>query len=437
MKQLLPILLVTLIVSAALAGCAGSGSGKSKDKGATPTPSPTDTPTNQTSQDDVPKFHHHNPYEGREEVLLFEDFSFQVGSTTDIAQEIKVRTEGPQKQVIVGYHEFGLADDGDDSQSTSNKADTVYQGTVKILFKFKWENPTPPVIPSADPNQAVQKIPGLRFSFSPANTPNFLPYQAPIENDVEYELPMGQRWNDLPHSIAASRWRFAVEAYDPQVADLGLPVQVHVAKGTVHVSMRMINGGDLSIDPPHPIFFYKITERYAGEINQTNLDAKTVQYPRLPDPAPQLGDYLPPLTEGSKLTGWKPGPDYIVYPETKTLKVSLYYNYTGPTKDVPTVDELIPHELGLQFKDSSGNPSLQRPVAKQTGPGFAYYELELDPQGFQWDDFYARETVWEWGVYPILKTGVEDQVDPGGDFQGNVHIVLWAEGSSDLSMTGM
>jgi hypothetical protein len=370
-----------------MAGCSGGDAGpldtgEPTDASGTPgstegggeEPEPKD-PTEATGcSSDDPKFHTHDGWGIRDSFVLYDG---QIALAQQPQNELQI---DPSGQVVIGYREFDPETDGDDDGS-SDKSDIVHQGTKEILVRFSWEDTT---------------IPGLQFWFKHAGSPEFIPL-GPVASGQDYVIRLQPRWADMAHQESVSRWAFAIAAYDP--AQSSSPAPAHAARGTVNVFMEIHKGDASMIDPPHPAFFCKTSVRYAGDINRS-ISAAVVAKVEENE-----------VHQGGQLDAFQPEAPHIVPMETTTLRVWLYYNYTGPA-----AADL--HALGLKFHGVD-SPFYQSPEPTDVGAGYAYYEIPVD--GTMTDSPYAFQTDWEYGVYPIVNG--EEQT---GDFQGDVHIFLQA-----------
>lgn len=379
-------LVVVLGVLPLISGCLGGGEPAAGPIDSGPlvvAPSSSSAPL-PTDGIDPPKYHPHDLWGDRASVILF---AASVGIGGEPVKETSYQGE---TRIVSGYREFDPRADGDDSTSF-DKADVVFQGTKALVVKLKW---------STDPTQA--NIPGLSFLYKPANSARFTKIEN-VPNDGEVYIPVQKGMADMPHQLKLSRWRFAVEAFDAQFANQ--PTKVHVGRGEVAVSMTALNGGVTLIDPPHPYNFLESTEVPAGEI-QRSVDATVVQTETTGTTNVQ-GD--PPM-------GWQVPAPFIVPWETTTLRVQLTYTYAGPASAVP-------HELRLRYTDASG-PEVKTPTPVRTGPGEAYYEIQVLAN--QADDPYAKKSDWTWGVQPVV-----NGLEAGGDFKGDVKLTLVAVGTNE------
>lgn len=391
-----PLILASLLVFLAFSGCMGGSdeaqpnvatddSAVSPTDGTNPT-SPTDStgaPVNECDQ----KYHAHDNWGTRTELYLFNNYEVDLGN--DPVHEMNYR----DGILILGYQALDTRMDGADVGS-SDKSDVVLQGTKELRFTISW---------ASDAN-----IPGLTFYFKPANSPRFTEVED-IQNGEEYVIGIGKGMSDMAHQLSLSRWKFALEAYDPAVA--GAPAKAYAAVGQAKITMKAIKGDASHLDDPHPYFFVDSSTRLGGELNRT-LDTVTVNS----DPAPAF-EY------GSSMFGWKMDAPYIVPWDTLEVWAWLHYNYTGSASAVA-------HDLGLRFTDSSGTDQ-KSPEATDSGDNWAFYKIPIEP--IQADGPYAKSTDWVWGVYPILNGDVDDR---GGDFKGDIHLRLVVYGKSDPCKMG-
>ena len=382
MKQIGVLLLLLTVL---FAGCSGSDATEiapdptpTTDTSAVP-PTPTEDPNVFT-----PKFHTHDYWAGRPSMYLFED-------TVQIGQDALGETAISNSGIIIGTTTFDTQDDGDDSRS-SDKTDVVYQGTERIDVMLTW----------TDANQ----IPGINFYYKPANSPQFVSL-GPLESGATASIFLRPHMADMPHQVSLSRWKFKIEAFDPQTQ--AMPMRAYRAMGEVAVEMQIFNGGDQFIDPPHPYFFTSGPTRFAGEVNKTFSNCvfvnNTKHHESQPD-APQQA-----IAYGCTLEGFAPEPRNIVPWETTTVVLELWYNYTSAAS--------VPRTMGLKFHASDSN-EYRYPTPKDTTAGYARYEIEVSES--MTDSPYANDSDWRFGVYPI----VQDQGDLGSEMTGNVHILSTA-----------
>lgn len=381
---------VLLLLLPLLAGCLG---GSAHSDVAEPPPthvveaSPTTSATAPLNDSQVPKYHPHDLWGGRTSVDLFVGYPVVLGQ--DPQEETSFHPD--EGAVVSGYREFDMRADGDDSSSV-DKADTVYQGTNAIVVKLEW---------AAD--QTDQRIPGITFLYKPANSVHFTPLVG-APNGQEFSIPVGKGMADMPHQLKLTRWKFALEAYDPTLA--GYPEKAYVAHGTVKVTMRALNGGVTSLDPPHPYNFLSSREVAAGEVHRS-IDVAYAESDATG------GQFL----KGEPSLGWHVDAPYIVPWETTTLKVTVDYKYTGSAT-------ALAHALALRYSDA-GSPEVKSVAPKSTAAGTAYYEIEVKVN--QADDPYATRSDWTWGVVPVTNGQV------GGEFQGDVTVKLLADGEDPVS----
>lgn len=383
MRNPAPIL---LLASLLLAGCSAGSTPESV--GTTESAPATETiaasPVEEPPTEFVPKFHTHDYWGGRESMILFE-------GRVEIGQDLLAETTLTSSAVIIGSTTFDTKSDGEDV-NTADKTDVVFQGTEHIEVTVRW----------ADANT----IPGLNFYYKPANTPTFT-LLGPMETGNAQNVYLRQGMADMPHQLSLSRWKFRLEAFNPQTASF--PIKAFHAKGSVEVSILIYNGGERFIDPPHPYFFLGGPNRYAGEVNQTLSNCLFVNNTRVSPQQPQTS----PLSYGCRLDGFRVDPPNIVPWETTKLVVDLWYNYTGSASGT------APHALGLKVS-ASDSPEYRYPAAVESKAGYARYELTVtEPMT---DSPYATQSDWRYGVYPI----VADQRDYGGDFSGNIHVLATA-----------
>jgi hypothetical protein len=381
MRLIQPLLIVATLL---LTGCAG--------KGSTADLSPTDVvpPTSETSAPPVepnntfvPKFHTHDYWAGRESIYLFNG-NVQIGE--DALGETTITSNG----IIIGTTTFDTKRDGEHLDHF-DATDVVYQGTERIDVTIKWSD--------------TNAIPGINFYFKPANTPSFT-LLGPLENGKIASIFLRQGMADMPHQTSLSRWKFKIEAFDPQTQ--ALPMRAYRAMGSVAVEMKIFNGGDQFIDPPHPYFFTHGPSRFAGEMNQTFTNCLVVNNTRHSASQPRT----PPIVYGCALDDYKAEPPHIVPWETTRVVVDLWYNFTAATSTVP-------HGIGLKFH-ASDSPEYRYPRPVESKPGYARYEISVtEPMT---DSPYAQTSDWRFGVYPVLA----DQRDLGGDITGNLHILVTA-----------
>lgn len=392
MKQIAAFL---LLASLLLSGCAGKGD--TTDVLPDPTLASETTTAPPTPTEDpnvfVPKFHTHDYWVGRESVFLFNG-PVQIGE--DALGETAITNQG----VIVGTTTFDSKTDGD-HLDTSDATDVVYQGTERIEVMVSWTD--------------TNAIPGLNFYFKPANSPSFT-LLGPMENGKPASIYLRQGMADMPHQVSLSRWKFKLEAFDPQTQ--AFPMKVFRAKGQVAVEMKIFNGGDQFIDPPHPYFFTTGPTRFAGEVNKTFSNCVYVNNTRHHDSQPSTQ----PIAYGCSLEDYAPEAGHIVPWETSRAIIELWYNYTAPTSAVP-------HVLGLKFHGSDTS-EYSYPTAAESKPGYLRYEVDVSEP--MTDSPYARQTDWRFGVYPVIA----DQGDIGGDMTGDIHILLTAvsDGASGRGM---
>src|SRR5688572_16318107 len=177
-------------------------------------------------------------------------------------------------------------------------------------------------------------------------------------------------------------------------------MKVFGAKGAVAVEMKIFNGGDQFIDPPHPYFFTSGPTRFAGEVNKTFTNCAFVNNTQYHESQPDVQS----VTYGCTLEGFKPEVGSIVPWETTTVVLELWYNYTSASA--------APRTMGLKFHGSDSS-EYRYPMPKESRAGYARYEIDVtEPMT---DSPYARETDWQFGVYPI----VADQSDLGSEMTGN------------------
>jgi len=378
---------VTLLLL--LSGCAAKGHTSDVDDATrVVAPSTSAVPTVETTDPArVPKYHPHDLWGDRASILIFEG-KLTLGS--DLQRETYYR-EGA---LVSGYQEFDPRSDGDDADNPM-KADVVFQGTKALVVKVSWV---------AD--QTKNEIPGLTFLYKPANSAHFTAVEN-VQNGAEVYIPLSKGMADMPHQMRLSRWRFALEAYDPTTATAAQ--KVYAARGEASVMITALNGGQKSIDPPHPYNFLEGNLRPAGEI-QKSLDALLLSQD-------QLGTVQP---QGEPLMGWRVDPPTIIPWETTVVHARLYYNYTGSAS---SAESTAAHELVLQYTDASG-PEVKTPKATLAGPGFASYDIPVLSN--EADDPYAAKSDWTWGVAPHLAGH-----DAASDFKGDVHLVLVAEGTDE------
>jgi hypothetical protein len=389
MRQRLALLALPFLLS----GCFGGGHAAEAPDDATRVVAPPTTslpPTPSMEPANTPKYHPHDLWGDRTSVILFES---RVRLGDDVEHESYYR----DGVLVSGYVEFTPRSDGDDSTSV-DKADVVYQGTKALVAKVEW---------ATDPASA--QIPGLTFLYKPANSARFTPVEN-VRNAGEVYVPLSKGMADMPHQMKLSRWRFALEAYDPATA--AYPQKAYAARGEAKVTITALNGGEKSIDPPHPYNFLQAGQRPAGEIRKS-LDAVVAS-------SEQSGAVQP---QGEPLSGWQVDPPTIIPWETTKVHARLYYNYTG---NLAPGEAAAAHELRLTYTDASG-PEVKTPSPSKTGPGFALYEIPVLPN--QGDDPYATHSDWTWGVAPHVAAQ-----DAASDFKGDVHLVLVAEGSDEVSM---
>lgn len=391
MRFLVALGLLTVLV---VSGCLGSA--PPAPQATTEVPvitavAPSPTPTSEVPVF-VPKFHMHDYWNGRAEVVLFSG-TIRLGE--DLQKEVKNRGN----TTIIGFKDFHPKSDGDDVGS-ADKTDTVYQGTKEIVVKVDW------------PSDTTSQIKGVTFSYKSAAGPtySFIPN---MQKGKEYTILVRKGMADMPHQLELSRWRFGLEAYDG--TQDALPQRTYVAKGDVTVFMKILNGGERFIDPPHPYFFPHGPVRYAGEINQT-LSTTVMTNASVQGQRAQV-------VVGSQLMGWKVGNRNIIPWETTLTRVWLYYNYTGKAT-------ALPHQLALRYADASG-PDENTPKAAAEGSNWAYYDIPTTEA--MTDSPYATSSDWAWGVYPI----VNGQPDLGGDFEGTVHILVHAVKEGETASRGM
>ena len=392
MRVLLPVLVVALLF---LAGCAGDGDSTEILPSETLPSETSEAPpaTTEPPNEFVPKFHTHDYWVGRESLYLFNG-NVRIGE--DALGETTVTNSG----VIVGSTVFDTKTDGDHIDN-SDATDVVYQGTERIDVMVTWTD--------------TNSIPGINFYFKPANTPSFT-LLGPLQSGNVASIYLRTGMADMPHQVSLSRWKFKIEAFDPQTQ--ALPMRAYRAMGSVAVEMKIFNGGDQFIDPPHPYFFTNGPQRYAGEVNQTFSNCVFVNNTRHHESQPQTG----PAAVGCTLMDYKVEAPHIVPWETTRTVLELWYNYTSPAATVP-------HALGLKFHGSDSS-DYRYPKAVETKAGYVRYEIEVtEPMT---DSPYAQSSDWRFGVYPLIA----DQRDVGGDMTGNVHILVTAiaDGSDGRGM---
>jgi hypothetical protein len=392
MKQIGSLL---LLASLLLAGCAGKESPTEVLPEPTLTSETTTAPPTPTEDPNqfVPKFHTHDYWAGRPSMYLFD-------GTVAIGEDALGETAVTNNAIIIGATTFDTLDDGEDRDS-SDKTDVVYQGTERIEVKVSW----------ADANA----IPGINFFYKPANSPQFT-LLGPMESGKTASIFLREHQADMPHQVSLSRWKFKIEAFDPQTQ--AFPMRAYRAIGDVAVEMQIFNGGDQFIDPPHPYFFQAGPTRYAGEVNKTFANCAFVNNTRLHESQPTTS----PVAYGCSLEEYQPEAGHIVPWETTKVIVELFYNFTAPTGAGPRT-------VGLKFHGSDTS-FYSYPKAAETKDGYARYEITVTES--MTDSPYATQTDWRYGVYPI----VADQRDLGGDMTGNIHVVATAisEGAADRGM---
>jgi hypothetical protein len=384
MKQIGAFLLLTSLL---LAGCAGKdapGDVLSDPTLTTETsvapPSPTEDPN-----EFVPKFHTHDYWAGRPDMVLY---AGDVAIGEDALGETAITNAG----IIIGTTTFDTKADGDDSRS-SDKTDVVYQGTERIDVTLTWTDAT--------------AIPGINFYYKAANSPQGqFTLLGPLESGQTASIFLRMGMADMPHQVSLSRWKFKLEAFDPQTQ--AMPMRAYRAMGDVNVEMKIFNGGDQFIDPPHPYFFTEGPTRFAGEVNKTFTNCVYVNNTRLHESQPSTEA----VAYGCKLDGFSPAMGNIVPWETSKVVLELWYNYTSP-------GGAGPRSMGLKFH-ASDTSAYTYPKAVESKAGYARYEIEVTEA--MTDSPYARESDWQFGVYPI----VQDQRDLGSEISGDVHILSTA-----------
>ena len=389
-------LVLVLLLATGLAGCSGGGgsagpadptSGGSTDGpgtgGTSPTggsgedPDPTKEGTGCSSDD--PVFHTHDNWGIRSFYALY-------GGTLEIGSNPRAESSIGLNGATIGFVTFDTETDGSNDGDT-DKTDIVMQGTKDITVRLDWTD---------------SGIPGLKFFFKHANSPEFIALGA-MENGIDYTIVLKERWADMAHQDLVSRWRFYVEAYDPEQETS--PYPVHVAQGSFDVFMEIHKGDAGQIDPPHPSFYCESKVRYGGEINKTlsqsvvvTVDAGTEGVPR------------EQVAQGTVLDGWAPDPPHFIAWQTNEVRVTLNYTYTGQATNVPRA-------MGLKYH-AADSLTYQYPEPETEEAGSAFYRIPITEK--MTDSPYAFSTDWEFGVYPILNNEEEQ-----GDWTGAVEIDIW------------
>lgn len=373
-----------LFLTVLFAGCSGADGATealpeptlTTDTSAVP-PSPTEDPNVFT-----PKFHTHDYWADRPSMYLFNG---DVAIGQDALGETAITNSG----VIIGTTTFDSKTDGDHTRS-SDSTDVVYQGTERIDVMLTW----------TDTNQ----IPGINFYYKPANSPSFT-LLGPLESGKTASIFLRQGMADMPHQVSLSRWKFKLEAFDPQTQ--AMPMRAYRAMGEVAVEMQIFNGGDQFIDPPHPYFFTSGPTRLAGEVNKTFTNCVFVNNTRHHESQPSVQS----IAYGCTLEGFAPEVGNIVPWETTKVVLELWYNYTSASQ--------VPRTMGLKFH-ASDSGEYRYPNPAEVKPGYARYEIEVSEP--MTDSPYARVSDWQFGVYPVI----QDQGDLGSEISGNIHILSTA-----------
>ncbi|MBI4393413.1 MAG: hypothetical protein HY556_06420 [Euryarchaeota archaeon] len=290
------------------------------------------------------KAHYHDYWGGRSEMEIM---------AADVPLTLLPLLEGVQgQQVSLGHAEFSLPD-----------GQIVPTGADLVNITISWASNT---------------ITGLRLAFHAADSPVYNDL-GPVRNGGIRSIKITETQADLPH-YAVSKWAFRVDALgDPQYTE-----QVGLANGSIRVTVKAHNGGELYIGPPHPDFW----------VGRTSFKLFT-------DSGVFDGAATPALSAPKEV---KVPRDAIVPIETKMVVVKLTWEAEGAG----------PVGLGLQFHGADSTV-WQPGVGGTTSGNTRTYNIPANER--MADSPYAEHTAWGFRVTP--QTG---EVLDLGQFKGSYSI---------------
>lgn len=387
-----PALVVLVLLTTALAGCFG-GDGKSdtvdpakEDKDLTgTTPGEVDgNKTDEIEQVDPDKDledkdtitpqahqHHHWGTPAAEQAILFDG---TVTLTNDACMPDQMGSQEPPcvspTEVHVGSVTFTPEEDGDDVETNNekginpqNKADAVLSGTSHIVASFTWTDDA--------------TTGGLLFYYKAANSPGFKPQGGiPVQKDSPIIIQLDRPgMSDPAHQVSVSKWKFRLVAGGSPVSE-NSPIMT--ASGDVAVEIIINNGGESSIDPPHPNPWGGLPSLSLGKTTGSSTTLVAASVPAYQDGARDIRIPAP----------------HVVPLGTEKLIVTAWVNATDANQQ--TLLDTI--GWGLMYHGADKLEYVHAPDPSDGDAGAKVFEIPLT--AIEWDPPYEKESYYGFGFYP-------------------------------------
>lgn len=341
--------------------------------------------------------HHHNYWGNRDQVHVFHDNVGLEPFPLDGLTHYGCNAIG---QAIFDFEDDGNHADPDtpavDEAADPPRADAIFPGTTRLNVTVSWP---------ADDVASGQSIPGIAFSYKPANERHFRSDTNTggstsgncgllVENGVPFEIAVDPLQFDPAHQWALSRWAFQLWASAPPGGTGGSSVEPPVmALGSVHVSMVAHYGGETYLDPPHPDFFGNDTIKALGTTSgDVNLNVLAEwDYPNGVPPlvrspfgyenADQMNEITLPV--GS-----------IVPLRTIRLEINACVTHTGPPPASPVTEYLLAYH-------GADSPEYKFADLAEAGSGGCGIYVVEDPESVMADSPYENRSQWGFRIVPV------------------------------------
>ena len=405
------LLLCVLFVTPVLAGCFGGddspktskddpGDGIDVDPDGNG-PGPTKGPSDHSGAGNDPSAHYHHYWglangEELEKVKIYDGgVRFNNYDTKFLGQN------------TLAWAEFGLESDADDVSDPSgdpiqnDMADTVFAGTGRITVTF--------------PDDFPAGVSAMGFQYKPSNTPIYFPETPEVVRPGQtYEIKLDEvGMADPPHQFTASRWKFRLFAMNQICSDYGLENEqcppgfiqdsnADPSQGSSTytwgsrgdgVVMVAYNGGQQSLDPPHPDF-WKNGDSIALGTTGGEITDPVVFTPVIRERVNEFYEIAMP-------------PNNIVPLGTERTEVRVKFDNTAPTAEG--------HQVVLRLYYHGADDIRYVSAGEPTADGeWDVYDI-FDGDGLKVDPPYESNSFWRFKLVPAT-------VLPSGDIQENMGV---------------
>lgn len=318
--------------------------------------------------------HVHDYWAGRREVAVLDmDRDFYVGFGGIAGQA--------QRAIDVVQYSLAVSCVLTDGKGVNAAASPVYfaeanqlvwPGTSKITFRPTW-------------TQTAYTGSAIALAWKPANGTMYT-LSGPIRSGDTFAIPVEPPMADAAHQMF-TLWEFYICTFGKGETSVTSSPSPRIFSGQIHLTMTIVNGGSLMVDPPHPRFWQNGSR--VAVIN----GSKTMTC--VPNPGNCYGPALTARPRYPATFVWSPGTAGLVPPGTKYVYANLTWTAStgGPTK--PLSVTMSPANIPAQGKRGTTGYKLGELV----GQSLASRSYRLELVAGEADSYYQRVSNWAflWG----------------------------------------